>query len=233
MAEALLENGSHVIISSSNQERVDKAVAKLQQAYPSASKSIVGYAYNMADEPKLEKNIVELLGRSDGKLDHIVWTAGDALATLKIGDLTFDQLKQAGMTRYFGPVLLAKHAPKYLNEGPESSIVLTTGSVSEKPLPGWCVVNGYATALHGLTRGLALDLKPLRVNLISPGGVETDLWAGMAEDQRKARFDAFANHSLTGRMGQVVDVVESYLYAMKDRNVTGTIISTNSGALLL
>lgn len=233
VAEALLENGSQVIISSSNQSRVEKAISGLQKAYPSASSNITGYAYDMATESTLESNIVALLDRTGGKLDHIVWTAGDALATVAIADITFEQVKKAGMVRYFGPVMLGKHAPKYLNPGPEASITLTTGSVSQKPLPNWAAVAGYATGLHGLTRGLALDLKPIRVNLISPGGVATDLWAGLPADVREERFKQFANRSLTGKIGDVVDVTESYLYVMKDRNVTGTVISTNSGALLL
>ena len=131
------------------------------------------------------------------------YTAGDALATIPIAEITMEKAKKAGMVRYFGPLMVAKHAPKYLNPGPASSIILTTGSVSEKPIPGWAAVNGYATALHGLNRGLALDLKPIRVNLISPGAVDTDLWAGLPKEAREARFKAFAEHSATGIVGQV------------------------------
>ena len=148
-------------------------------------------------------------------------------------DLTMELAKKAGMVRYFGPLMVAKHAPEYLKAGPASSIVFTTGAVSEKPIPGWSLVNGYATGLHGLTRGLALDLKPIRVNLVSPGAVETELWDGMPPDMREARFKAFAESSATGTIGKVHDVAEAFLYLMKDQNVTGTVISTNSGSLIM
>lgn len=221
-----------MIISSSRQNRVDEAVSRLQKAYPSAGKNATGYAYDMASKDTLESNIVDLLSKC-GKLDHMVWTAGDALAAAPIGEINMDFAVQAGMVRFFGPLMLAKHAPKYLNPGPESSIVLTTGSVSEKPIPGWSAIAGFATGLQGLNRSLALDLKPIRVNLVSPGAVDTELWAGMPEDARKATFKSFEEKSLTGRVGQVTDVVESYLYLMKDRNVTGSMISTSSGGLLV
>jgi len=232
VAEALIESGAQVVISSSSQARVDKAVAEVQKAYPKSGKNISGYAYDMGTQSTLESNVAELLEKC-GQLDHIVWTAGDNLATIPIAEVSLDQAIKAGMVRYYGPMMIGKHGPKYLKKSPESSITFTTGSVSQKPLPGWAVVNGSATGLHGLTRGLALDLKPIRVNLISPGAVETDLWAGMPQDARQAHFKSFEEHSLTGKMGQVVDVAESYLYVIKDRNVTGSIISTNSGALLL
>lgn len=212
---------------------MQKAVDQLKKLYPSAASNISGHAYNMANEEILEKNIVSLLDDCGGKLDHIIWTAGDPLAIMPINEVDMTKLKQAGMTRYFGPVLLGKHAPKYLNAGPGSSITFTTGSVSQKPLPGWSAIGGYATALHGLTRGLALDLKPIRVNLVSPGAVATDLWAGLPEDVREQRFKAFAEGAATGEVGQVVDVVETYLYLLKDRNVTGSIVSSNSGALIM
>jgi len=233
VAEAVLEEGGNVTISSSNQARVDKAVASLKKSYPSAAKRVVGYAYSMGDEPTLESNIVELLEKcGKGSLDHIVYTAGDALAMMPIAEVTMEKLKQAGMVRYFGPVMVGKHAPKYLKEGPASSIILTTGSVSQKPRPNWSAVGGYATALHGLTRGLAYDLAPLRVNLISPGGVDTELWASMPADARAQVFESMAAASLTGKIGSVADVTQSYLYCMKDKNATGAIISTSSGALL-
>jgi len=219
------------VISSSRKNRVDDAVSRLQKAYPSAGKNASGYAYDMGTRDTLESNIVELLEKC-GKLDHMVWTAGDALAAAPLDKVDMDFAVQAGMTRFFGPLMMAKHAPKYLNPGPESSIVLTTGSVSEKPIPGWSAIAGFATGLQGLNRSLALDLKPIRVNLVSPGAVDTELWAGMSEEARKAQFKAFEEKSLTGRVGQVTDVVESFLYLMKDRNVTGAMISTSSGGLL-
>jgi NAD(P)-dependent dehydrogenase (short-subunit alcohol dehydrogenase family) len=58
---------------------------------------------------------------------------------------------------------------------PASSIMLTTGTLTERPIPNLSVVASYAAGLHGMTRNLALDLKPTRVNLVSLGMVDTDL----------------------------------------------------------
>lgn len=232
VAEAVLENGGKVTISSSNPSRVQSAVERLQKAYPSATSRVTGHACGLGDEESLESNVKELFEKV-GELDHIVYTAGDALATMTLQDLSMAQLKKAGMVRFFAPLMVAKYGPKYLKQGPESSIVLTTGAVSEKPMPQWAIVGSYAAGLHSMCRGLALDLKPIRVNLISPGAVYTELWDGMPADHKQAMFKSIEEKMPTGRVGQVEDVAEAYLYCMKDKNLTGSMISTNGGALLV
>lgn len=52
-------------------------------------------------------------------------------------------------------------------------------------MEGWAVVAGYAAAIEGVTRNLAVDLRPVRINCVAPGPVETELIAGMSEEQRR------------------------------------------------
>lgn len=214
------------------------------------------------------KRLLELVGNG---IDHVVHTAGDGLATMKLEGIEMEGVKKAGesfflffffffvfpfvslfsecgiacipgmliifqyqgMVRFFAPLFLGKLAPKYMNPGPASSIIITTGSVSERPLPDWTVVNSYATGLQGMVRGMALDLKPLRINLVSPGVVDTELWKDMPEDVKRGMFAEMEKKIPVGKVGQVVDVAESYLYLMKDRNVSGAMVSTSGGHLLV
>jgi NAD(P)-dependent dehydrogenase (short-subunit alcohol dehydrogenase family) len=86
---------------------------------------------------------------------------------------------------------------------------------------------GYLAGLHGLTRNLALDLKPLRVNLVSPGVVETPLWGADGVPEM------FKSGTTLGKVGVPDEVAEAYVYLMKDTNATGSCVSTNSGSLLM
>ena len=188
VAEALLENDCTVIISSSNPSRVEKAVKKLQGAYPSKTSAVTGHACGLGDEETLESDVAALFEKV-GKLDHVVITAGDSLQVVPLSDVSVPQIKKTGMVRFFAPLIIAKHAQKYLSPGPKSSITLSTGAVSQRPIANWTVVASFATGLHGMTRGLALDMAPIRVNLVSPGAVDTELWDGLTAEQKKGMMD--------------------------------------------
>nr|POF22201.1 dehydrogenase/reductase sdr family member 4 [Quercus suber] len=234
VAESLIEHGATVTISSSNSSRVQSTVDALKKAYPSASSRIFGYACNLGDASAVEDDIKQLFEKT-GKVDHVVYTAGDALAMLPIQDLTMEKIQQAGQIRFFSPMLVAKHAVNYMTSSNRSSFTITSGAVAERPMPGWALINAYATGLQGLVRGLALDLKPIRVNLVQPGYVDTALWAtiGMSEEAKLSHFKEAEATLPTGKVAMPEDVAEAYLYCIKDNNVTGEIINTNGGSTLV
>ena len=84
-----------------------------------------------------------------------------------------------------------------------------------------------------LNRSLALDLAPVRVNLISPGAVDTELWDAYPAEVKERMVKVWEEKLPTKRIGRVEDVAEAYLYAMRDENLTGTLLSTNGGMLLV
>ncbi len=200
VAEALIENNCHVTISASNPKKADATVERLLKSYPSAKSRVSGQSCALGDEATLESNIVSLLEKV-GKVDHIIHTAGDALAQMELSSIDMEKIKQAGMVRFFSPLLLAKHASKHLSPGPASSLTLTTGAVSERPTPDWTVIGSYATGLQGMTRQLAVDMKPIRVNLVSPGAVDTELWdtIGFSEEAKKTFLEAHGKKMPTGK----------------------------------
>ncbi|KUI74062.1 Tropinone reductase-like 3 [Cytospora mali] len=229
VAEGSLASGARVTISSSSQSRVDAAVEKLKAGFPNSTSA--GHVCDLS-KPTVEADIEALFAKV-GAVDHIVYTAGDRLATVSIPDITYEKILAAGQVRFVAPMLLAKVASRYLSPGPSSSITLTTGAVSQKPMPDWSVVAAYAAGLHGLTRNLALDLKPVRVNLVSPGFVDTALWDSHDEKDREKILQSVVEKVPTGRVAQPEDVAEAFLFLMKDANATGTVVDSNSGSLLV
>lgn len=227
-AEALIEHGVEIIISSSNPDKIQKSISKLEASYPSAKGKIQGHACDMSgsDAPA---NVAAVFDKV-GTIDHVLYTAGDPLAIRPLEDWSLSDMQQAGMVRFFGPMLVAQHLKKHLRGGPNSSFTITSGNVAVKPHKDWAVINGYATGQYGLMRGLAFDLAPIRVNVVSPGAVDTELWDPIRKaGNLEAAFKQFRDLTLTGEIAQVEDVVETYLYLMKDKNVTGTVIGSNGG----
>lgn len=138
----------------------------------------------------------------------------------------------AGHLRFFIPLLLARFLPAHLHPCPRSSYSITTGLISEKPVPNWSVIASYAGGHHAMVRNLARDLKPIRVNGVSPGIVDTELW--QLSDEARGKFMAERGGELaTGRAGRVEDVVESYLALLRDENMDGSVVRTDGGGLVM
>lgn len=83
-----------------------------------------------------------------------------------------------------------------------------------------------------MVRNLALDLKPVRVNGVSPGVVDTELWR-MTEEQKRVFLKGCGEKMTTGRPGMPEDVAESFLAIMKDVNMDGSMIRTDGGVMLM
>lgn len=236
VAEASIENDvAHLYISSSSSQKVDAAVSRLRASYPNSKTNITDISCNLGDEATLERNAETLFTQIDRKIDHIVFTAGGPLSPKPLAEVNLEFMRKAGVVRFLAPYFVTKYGAKYLTPGPASSITLTTGSVSEKPHSNWSAIASYAAGLHGMMRALALELKPVRVNLISPGAVDTELWEASFgnREQVETALQSASRRSATGKVGSVEDVVESFLYVMKDKNVTGTVVRSDGGVFLL
>jgi len=234
VAEASLEHGAHVCISGSKPSKLSGAISRLQSSYPKLASHVSGYVCDLSQLPSLEANLDALLkiAVGDGKIDHVVFTAGDALKIVPVAEAAVESIQQTGTVRFMGSLMLAKLAPTYMSPGPRSSITLTGGSNSHRPIKGWSVIAAWGSGLEGMARGLAVDLAPLRVNLISPGAVYTELFGDIPKERLEGVLQRFKDGSLVGQVGTPENVAEAYLYAMKDQNLTGTIIQSDGGRLL-
>lgn len=105
VAEASIEHGATVIISSSNEIRIQAAVSRLKSSYPSAIGRISGQQLDNGTPETAEKNLKRILDGC-GQIDHIVWTAADSLAIKAIVDVDIEFIMNAGKTRFAGPILL-------------------------------------------------------------------------------------------------------------------------------
>lgn len=222
VADKCLSEGAVVHISSSNPTRITQAVSSLKEKYPEGQ--LTGHTCDLS-LPDVEQGLVKLF-EEIGSCDHIVYTAGDALAVRPLKDLDLQFIQKAGHIRFDVPLLVAKLALRVLKPGYTSSLILTGGAVGDRPQPDWAVVAGYAAGLYGMVRGLALDMKPLRVNFVSPGPVKTGLFTDELAEM-------FAKRTTLGKVGSVEEAAEAYVYLMKDTNATGSCVSTNAGSLLV
>ncbi|KAJ9652683.1 hypothetical protein H2198_008086 [Neophaeococcomyces mojaviensis] len=238
VAENALENGATVIVASSRQESVDKTLSRLTTSYPDMPSSrILGHVIDLRS-PDSEKSIIELLdfATNDKKdlLDHIVSTAGDSIPIQPLSAFSdAEVLTNAQRVRILAPLFVAKHAKEYMHVSPRSSITVTGGVNSYQPGNGWVLPAISGNAIDGMVRGLAVDLRPIRVNAVAPGAVWTELFQRTFTGEQLEQFkQKFAKQTLVGDVGSPEDVSEAYLYVMRDAFITGQIVLTEGGLLL-
>jgi NAD(P)-dependent dehydrogenase (short-subunit alcohol dehydrogenase family) len=87
--------------------------------------------------------------------------------------------------------------------------------------------------MEAVTRTLAVELAPIRVNIVTPGFVDTDLWSNLPGDARAQMFRDAAAKLPAGRIGTPDDVAEHYLSFMRGRYVTGQALVVDGGGVLV
>ena len=218
-AELAAAEGATVVVASSNPERVDAALANLPI-------NAEGYALDLRREEEI-RDLFERLGR----FDHLAYTAGESLPLGPIGTTNLDTARLALEIRFWGAYAAVKHAAPRLRPG--GSIVLSSGIASARPQATWTVASSICGAVEALTRALAVELAPIRVNAVAPGVVRSNLWRDMSEDDRTAMYASLAQALPAGRAGEVGDVAATFLYLMRNGYSTGTVVTIDGGSVLV
>ncbi|KAG8729800.1 hypothetical protein FRC11_007982 [Ceratobasidium sp. 423] len=218
VAAAALSNGASVVISSSSQQKVDAAVEKLKQGSQNvAGITVKGRAFDLKDLETLKAFLTE-----EGPFDHLAITAGS------IGP-EFMQFPTVGITekyksefdlRFYAVITAGQHVYQNKLINPGGSIILTIGVSHYRPPSGWGLLSGVTGALEASTRGLAVDLKPIRVNTIAPGLVNTELLDGLPPQAKDELLEARSKTLPVGHVGTPEELAEAYIFAMK---VSGTL----------
>lgn len=105
---------------------------------------------------------------------------------MPVDTLDLDAARDFFGLRYFGALGAVRAALPYLRK--DGSITLTTGIAKDRPGPGWAVAASICGAMEALTKALAVELAPVRVNVVSPGFVRSPLWSAMGEEERERMY---------------------------------------------
>ncbi|CAE6510425.1 unnamed protein product [Rhizoctonia solani] len=247
VAAAALAHGASVVIASSSSDKVKSAVATLQQESKGAT--VEGQALDIKDHAALK-----LFLDQHGPFNHLVITAGDLAGEMNFPHTVIDDSWKAKFdVRYWAVIIAAQHIYKNNLIKPGGSIVLTIGIVHYRPFPGWSLINGMVGAVESSTRGLAIDLKPIRyvqapevvvwnladqtcsqsVNTIAPGVTDTELFSTFSSEARTSFFKSHEEKLPVGHVGTPDEVAEAYIFAMKCTYLTGQVITVDGGGVLV
>jgi NAD(P)-dependent dehydrogenase (short-subunit alcohol dehydrogenase family) len=223
VARGALDEGAIVCIASKQLEKVEGARADLE---PTASAQLTAKTIDVASEAA-----VRGFFESIGPFDHLVFTAGDDLPLGPLVDKDLTDARARFETRFWGALAAVKHGVRSIRSG--GSIVLTSGFSSRRPRAGWTLQASIQTAIEGLTRALAVELAPIRVNAVSPGLARTPRWNAWTDTARHELYRKEEQRLPVGRVGEAVEIATAYLYLMENSYATGTVAVVDGGGALV
>lgn len=230
---ASLENQTVVVIGGSGGigaavaelVRIEGARAMAISRSGKAPAGVEGVAADVCDHEALALALARA-----GRIDHLVHTVGARLGSPPLATLHDDVLPLAFETKLFSAVHAARLALPYLS--PTASITFTSGQVSRKYGAGSLVKGAVNAAVDAAGRHLAKELAPRRVNVISPGVVDTALWGEPGSDSRVATVARVSALLPVRRVGAPEELAAGYLFAMTNGFLTGSVIDVDGGGLL-
>lgn len=218
VATAVAERGGTPIVVSRAQSSVDRALGALPAGAQGATVDLTDTA------------AIEQLAEDIGSVDHLVYTAGEPLEAVPLTSLTPAVISRFYQTRFIGACSTVRvFGPRLPATG---SITLTSGSASEQPEFGALPVS-LCGATNALTTALAVELAPVRVNAVAPGVVRSPLWRNLDGADREAMFSSTAEQTPLGRIGDVDDAAQAYLYCIEQKFSTGAVIKVDGGSVLV
>jgi NAD(P)-dependent dehydrogenase (short-subunit alcohol dehydrogenase family) len=208
--------GATVILTGRDAGRLEKAAAEVGAA------SVVAFDAN--DSAALESFFAGL----DAPIDHVMVTAGGPYyATL--ADLEFAAARLALQEH---PMLMVGVA-RFAQVRPGGSLIFMSGTGGKRPGIGMGIISAMTAALPALAASLALEIAPVRINVIAAGFVDTPLSATLLGDRLDDRRTELRETLPIGRVVQPDDVATLALHLMTNPVLTGATYDIDGGQQLL
>ncbi len=217
-AKRLAAAGSHVIIASRSEERLGSALATIKGK--SEAKAL---DFTHEDE-------VQAFFSSVGWFDHLVLMGAGMPAWGKLAEIKNDALENAFKTKFWGYFFCAKHAVPYLNKN--GSILFTIGGAARSAIPGTAGVAAVNGAIMCMAFTLAKEIAPIRVNILSPGLVDTPAYNWMSEEEKQNFFKQMGGSLPVGRIGSPEDIAQAAEYLLINGYTSGAILDVDGGGRL-
>lgn len=214
-AKALCESGLEVVITGRDE-------AKLE-----AARQTLGPQERAERVDATSEEEVRAFFERTGPFDHLVLSVSGAKGAGPFADLDLRELRAGFDTKFWAQVGTAQASLKTLRSG--GSITFVTAISARMANPGTAGLAAINGALEAMVRPLAKELKPTRVNAVSPGVIDTPWWDRLPAEQRQAAFDRYATLAPVGRVGRAEDVAEAILFLVGNGFVTGTVLECDGG----
>ncbi len=216
-AKQLVAQGAEVIIASRSEEKL--RIAKEQLGVRATT-----FTLDTTQEQQVQSFFEKI-----GQFDHLVISAAETSGGSFLQTDTA-QARQLFENKFWGQYYAAKYGASKIS--PNGSITLFSGVVAYKSMVGSAMLGAVNAAVSNLGQTLALELAPIRVNIVSPGIIDTPSRSKMPEEARNNFYATVENKLPVKRIGRAEDVAQSVLYLLQNSFVTGTVLHVEGGHIL-
>lgn len=220
-ARALLDAGVRVVIGGRDVSRLTAAQARLATVSVSVTAEVVDAT---------DRDALTAFYRRVGAFDHLVLTLSGAAGAGPFRALNLNDVRRGFDAKFWAQVSAAQSALDTLRV--DGSITFVTAISARMANPGTAGLAAINGALEAMIRPLAAELRPLRVNAVSPGVIDTPWWDVLPAEEKTAAFARYAAAAAVGRVGCPEDVAASILLLVTNGFVTGTVLEIDGGLRL-
>ena len=218
-AKLFVEEGAYVFITGRRQPQLDSAVQEIGKNVT----GVPGDAGNLADLDRL----YETVKATKGNIDIVFASAGVGEFNVPIGSVTEANFDNTFNVNVRGTLFTVQKALPLMRDG--GSILLNGSIASIKGFPGLSVYNASKAAVRSFARTWTADLKgrKIRVNVISPGTIDTGIFVGVPNEVK----DQFVSLIPMGRIGQPREMATAALFLASDDSsfITGIELFVDGG----
>jgi NAD(P)-dependent dehydrogenase (short-subunit alcohol dehydrogenase family) len=217
-AQAARAEGADVVLTARNAERLERAGREL------GARSTV--AFDAGDFGAVTRFFEEL----PGPIDHVLVTAGGPYYA-PLPELDFDRARRNVDEHLLLPIHVAREASAKLRPG--GTLLFVSGTGARRAGVGLAMISALTAALPALVATLAIEVAPVRVNLIAAGFVDTPLSASLLGDGLDARRDELRATLPIGRVVGPEDVARLAVQLMANTALTGATYDVDGGQQLI
>lgn len=221
-AKAIAERRAEVVLVGRSADKLHHAAKTL-----GAQEHVTTIAADVTSEAEVQRMFGQV-----GAFDHLIVTRGVPPPGAPIESTDLVAVREFLDVMLVSAFSLAKHTQGTLRKG--GSITFTSGISKDRPgIPGGAVVATVAGSFGYMARALALELAPTRVNVISPGWVDTPMWDQLAGGAKQEIWAQMAPRLPAGRIGTAADMAKAYLFLLESDFTTGIVLDVDGGHALV
>ncbi len=214
-AQHLLAAGEQVTITGRSQDRLDAAKTSLGPS----GRAVRMDAANAESLPTAFAAI--------GRFDHLVLALGSRKGFGPFASMSLTEVRGSFEEKVYAHFAAAQAALPFLRKN--GSITFVSAVSAHAAAPGTAGIGAANAAVAAFVPILAVELKPLRVNGVSPGVIDTPWWDFMPDDQKRAIFEEYGAKSPVGRVGSPGDVAQAIAFLIHNTFVTGHVLLCDGG----